>query len=484
MRQALIVLKILGILLIIFSSTLLPPMAISWFTDDGAWQAFAIAYALTLVTGAACWLPRRRTQRDLRFRDGFLVVVLFWTVLATFGTVPFLLSDEPTMSITDGFFESMSGLTTTGATVLTGIDDLPVSIRYYRQQLQWLGGMGIIVLAVAVMPMLGVGGMQLYRAETPGPLKDTKLTPRITETAKALWYIYLGLTVLCAAGYWLAGMSAFDAIAHSFSTVAIGGFSTHDASFGFFQTPGISLVAMLFMVISGINFALHFGAWRSRSIACYFRDSEVLVYLCILLLVASLTFLVLLAFGTFANSHEALWHGFFQVISIGTTTGFTTAGFHWWPSLLPVMLIMMSAVGGCAGSTAGGMKVIRVILLYKQGRRETAKLVHPTALIPIKLNGRPVPEHVINSVWGFFSLYILSYVILSLAMTATGADLVTAFSAVTACLNNMGPGLGEVADNYASISNPGKWILSFAMLLGRLELFTLLVLFTGTYWRN
>ena len=484
MRQALIVLKILGILLIIFSSTLLPPMAISWFVHDGALQAFAIAYALTLLTGAACWLPIRRTHRDLRFRDGFLVVVLFWTVLATFGTVPFVLSDEPTMSITDGFFESMSGLTTTGATVLTGIDDLPLSIRYYRQQLQWLGGMGIIVLAVAVMPMLGVGGMQLYRAETPGPLKDTKLTPRITETAKALWYIYLGLTVLCAAGYWIAGMSAFDAIAHSFSTVAIGGFSTHDASFGFFQTPGISLVAMVFMVISGINFALHFGAWRSRSIACYFRDSEVLVYLCILLLVALLTYLVLLAFGTFGNSHEALWHGFFQVISIGTTTGFTTSGFQWWPSLLPVMLIMMSAVGGCAGSTAGGMKVIRVILLYKQGRRETAKLVHPTALIPIKLNGRPVPEHVINSVWGFFSLYILSYVILSLAMTATGVDLVTAFSAVTACLNNLGPGLGEVADNYASISNPGKWILSFAMLLGRLELFTLLVLFTGTYWRN
>ncbi len=279
-------------------------------------------------------------------------------------------------------------------------------------------------------------------------------------------------------------MDVFDAIGHSFSTVAIGGFSTHDASLGHFASPAVSAVAMVFMVISGANFALHFMAWRSRSVACYFRDGEVRVYLCILGAVAVITCFVLLVYGTFDDARSSLWHGLFQVISIGTTTGYTTVGFHWWPSFLPVMLIMMSAIGGCAGSTAGGMKVIRVMLLYKQGRRETANLVHPSALIPIKLNGKPVPEHVINAVWGFFSLYVLSYVILSLAMTATGADLVTAFSAVTACLNNLGPGLGEVAENYSSLSSAGKWILSFAMLLGRLELFTLLVLFTGTYWRN
>ncbi|MDH3377903.1 MAG: TrkH family potassium uptake protein [Gammaproteobacteria bacterium] len=479
-----IILRILGVLLMVFSSTMLPPLILSLLAGDGVSTPFLTAYLLTLATGLASWLPVRRLQFDLRFRDGFLVVVLFWTVLAAFGALPLVLTTHPQMSVTDAFFESMSGLTTTGATVLTGIDDLPLSIRYYRQQLQWLGGMGIIVLAVAVMPMLGVGGMQLYRAETPGPVKDTKLTPRITETAKALWYIYLGLTVLCAVGYWIAGMSIFDAVSHSFATIAIGGFSTHDASIGFFDNRAIASVAMIFMVISGINFSLHFVAWRKKSISSYFRDSEVLVYLSILLVVFLIVYFVLLSAGTFDRTADVFWHSLFQVISVGTTTGFTTTGFHWWPTFIPIMLIILSAVGGCAGSTAGGMKVIRVALLYKQGRRETAKLVHPNALIPIKFNGKPVPEHVINAVWGFFSLYVLSYVVLSLLMTAVGTELVTAFSAVTACLNNLGPGLGEVAANYASLSTPAKWILSFAMLLGRLELFTLLVLFSSAFWRN
>ncbi len=482
--RAPIILRILGVLLMLFSSTMLPPLIISLLARDGVGTPFLAAYLLTLTTGLACWLPVRRLQLDLRFRDGFLVVVLFWTVLAAFGALPLVLTAHPQMSLTDAFFESMSGLTTTGATVLTGIDDLPLSIRYYRQQLQWLGGMGIIVLAVAVMPMLGVGGMQLYRAETPGPVKDTKLTPRITETAKALWYIYLGLTVLCAGGYWVAGMSLFDAVSHSFATVAIGGFSTHDASIGFYDSRAIASVAMVFMVISGINFSLHFVAWRKKSISNYFRDSEVVVYLSILFVVFLIVYVVLLGAGTFDGTADVFWHSLFQVISVGTTTGFTTTGFHWWPTFVPVMLIILSAVGGCAGSTAGGMKVIRVALLYKQGRRETAKLVHPNALIPIKFNGKPVPEHVINAVWGFFSLYVLSYVVLSLLMTAVGTDLITAFSAVTACLNNLGPGLGDVATTYANLSAPGKWILSFAMLLGRLELFTLLVLFSSAYWRN
>ena len=378
----------------------------------------------------------------------------------------------------------MSGLTTTGATVLVGIDDLPISIRYYRQQLQWLGGMGIVVLAVAVMPMLGIGGMQLYRAETPGPIKNSKLTPRITETAKALWYIYLGLTVACAIGYWLAGMTVFDAIGHSFSTVAIGGFSTHDASIGFFHSPLISAIASLFMIAAGMNFALHFLALRQRNFLVYLQDTEVRVFLGFLLLVTVLTCGVLWSTNTFSDATTTLWHGVFQVISIGTTTGFTTSGFHWWPSLLPVLLIMMSGIGGCAGSTAGGVKVIRMILLYKQGRREINQLIHPSAFFPIKLGGKPVPDNVINAIWGFFALYIFSYLVLSLAMTATGADPLTAFSAVTACLNNLGPGLGAVAKNYAAIDPAGKWILSGAMLMGRLELFTLLVLLTPAFWRS
>jgi len=479
-----VILNILGILLALFSTSLLPPLALSLIYSDNTTTAFLVAYLVTLATGLACYLPTRRQGRDLRLRDGFLIVVLFWTVLASFGALPLLLSNNPAMGLTDAFFESMSGLTTTGATVLVGIDDLPISIRYYRQQLQWLGGMGIVVLAVAVMPMLGIGGMQLYRAETPGPIKNSKLTPRITETAKALWYIYLGLTVACAIGYWLAGMTVFDAIGHSFSTVAIGGFSTHDASIGFFHSPLISAIASLFMIAAGMNFALHFLALRQRNFLVYLQDTEVRVFLGFLLLVTVLTCGVLWSTNTFSDATTTLWHGVFQVISIGTTTGFTTSGFHWWPSLLPVLLIMMSGIGGCAGSTAGGVKVIRMILLYKQGRREINQLIHPSAFFPIKLGGKPVPDNVINAIWGFFALYIFSYLVLSLAMTATGADPLTAFSAVTACLNNLGPGLGAVAKNYASIDPAGKWILSGAMLMGRLELFTLLVLLTPAFWRS
>ncbi|MDH3280723.1 MAG: TrkH family potassium uptake protein, partial [Gammaproteobacteria bacterium] len=436
-----------------------------------------------LVTGLGLWLPTARVKRDLRFRDGFMVVVLFWTVLAAAGAIPFYLSGAPALSVTDAFFESMSGLTTTGATVITGLDDLPASIRYYRQQLQWLGGMGIIVLAVAIMPMLGIGGMQLYRAETPGPMKDTKLTPRITETAKALWYIYLGLTAACAVSYWIAGMGWFDAIGHSFSTVAIGGFSTHDLSIGFFNNGLIDFVAVVFMLIAGINFSLHFVAWRRGTIGVYLRDPEAMVFLAILLVAVILALVTLYGYALFEGA-EIVRQGVFQVVSIVTTTGYTTGGYYWWPSFLPLMLLLLSCVGGCAGSTAGGIKVIRIILLYKQGRREMVRLVHPSALLSIKLGGKPVPDDVIDAVWAFFSLYVLSFAVLGLAVAATGTDLVTALSAVAACLNNLGPGLGAVAENYAALDSAAKWILTGAMLLGRLELFTLLVLFTATFWRS
>jgi trk system potassium uptake protein TrkH len=479
-----VITNIMGVLLSLFSLSLLVPTAIAFLSADGNLIPFLFAFILTLVTGLCFWLTTRRQQEDLRIRDGFVIVVLFWTVLASFGCLPFLMSATPVMSVTDAFFESMSGLTTTGATVLVGIDDLPISIRYYRQQLQWLGGMGIIVLAVAVMPMLGVGGMQLYRAETPGPMKDSKLTPRIKETAKALWYIYLGLTAVCALAYWLAGMSLFDALGHSFSTVSIGGFSTHDQSLGYFNSPTISAIAVVFMVVSGINFALHFLSWRSRRLTAYIRDSEVRAFVLILLSLTAVTIAVLFSTNTFPTVGDTVGHGIFQVVSIATTTGFTTSGYHWWPSFLPAMLVLSSAIGGCAGSTAGGMKVIRSILLYKQGRRQIELLVHPKSLIPIKLGGKPVPEQVLESVWGFLALYVLSYIVLGLSMTATGVELVTAFSAVTACLNNLGPGLGEVAANYAGLSDSGKWILCVAMLMGRLELYTLLVLFSPVFWRN
>ncbi len=483
--QLSIVQKILGLLLMVFSTTMLPPLLVSFGYSDGAYQSFLFAFLLTLSTGLIFWLPVRDIHRELRLRDGFVVVVLFWTVLGLFGALPFTLTESLEISVTDAVFESISGLTTTGATVIVGLDELPRSILYYRQQLQWLGGMGIIVLAVAILPMLGIGGMQLYRAETPGPMKDNKLTPRITETAKALWYIYLWLTVLCALGYWAAGMTMFDAIGHSFSTVAIGGFSTHDASMGFYHDqPLIELVAIIFMLLAGINFALHFIAWRKRSLRTYLLDAEAKTYFTILGTVALITTATLWYHDVFEDfSHDVL-HGVFQTVSIGTTTGFTTAEYQAWPVFLPVLLLFASFIGGCAGSTGGGMKVIRFLLLLKQGMREITRLIHPNAVIPIKVGGKPMSDRVIDSVWGFFATYVAIFSIMLLILMLTGMDQVTAFSAVAACMNNLGPGLGEVGPHYAAASDTAKWVLCFAMLLGRLEIFTLLVLFTPTFWRR
>ncbi len=482
--QIAVVLRVLGLLLMPYSMTLLPPVLVSWWLEDGESWPFLVAFLLTGATGFACWASVGALRRDLRVRDGFVVVVLFWVVLGAFGALPFVLGHKLHMSATDAIFESVSGLTTTGATVILGLDRLPPSILYYRQQIQWLGGMGIIVLAVAVLPMLGVGGMQLYRAETPGPMKDNKLTPRITETAKALWYIYLGLTVACALAYWGAGMSLFDAVGHSFSTVAIGGFSTHDLSMGYFDSALIEAVAVVFMLVAGMNFSLHFLAWRYGSARPYLGDSELKAYLTVLAVAAAVATGYLYLTGTFADFGSALHHGIFQAVSIGTTTGFTTAEYFAWPGFLPVMLIFASFIGGCAGSTGGGMKVIRFLMLYKQGMREITRLVHPSAQIPVKIGGKPVPERVISAVWGFFSLYVATFSVMLLLLMANGLDQVSAFSAVAACINNMGPGLGAVGPHYGTLGDPSKWVLTFAMLLGRLEIFTLLVLFTPAFWRK
>jgi trk system potassium uptake protein TrkH len=476
--------RLLGLLLMLFSLSLLPPVLVSLLYDDGQVQVFLAGMAAVLGFGCLLWLPAHRSRQELRTRDGFLIVVLFWVALGLAGALPFLFASTPDLSLTDAVFESFSGLTTTGATVITGLDEIPKSILFYRQQLQWLGGMGIIVLAVAIMPMLGVGGMQLYRAETPGPMKENKLTPRITETAKALWYIYLALTILCAASYWLAGMSAFDAVAHSFSTIAIGGFSTHDLSMGFFQSSNIELIAVVFMLLAGMNFALHFTAWRSLSLSAYLKDSELKAYLSVLLLVTAITVCYLYYTDTFIFFTDALHAGLFQVVSIGTTAGFTTVDYFIWPGFLPVLLLFVSFIGGCTGSTGGGMKVIRFLLLLKQGRREMVRLVHPNAQMPVKVGGKPIPDRVINAVWGFFAAYVGSFVFIMLFLMATGLDQITAFSAVAACMNNLGPGLGNVGTNYIAVNDPGKWALSFAMMLGRLEIFTLIILFSRGFWRR
>lgn len=482
--QLAVIQRILGILLSVFSLTLLPPMLIGFWSGDSSFIAFVYAFTGILVSGILLWLPVRHIKRELRLRDGFVVVVLFWTVLGLTGALPLALSEVPHLSVTDAVFESMSGLTTTGATVIVGIDSLPPSILFYRQELQWLGGMGIIVLAVAILPILGIGGMQLYRAETPGPLKDSKLTPRITETAKALWYIYLTLTIACAFFYWLAGMTLFDALCHSFSTVSIGGFSTHDASIGHYNNAVIELIAVVFMLISGVNFTLHFHAWRHSSLKPYLYDTEFKAYLYILLVVFVVCSLYLVEQDFYEDISDAVLRSLFQTVSIATTTGFTTTAYQGWPSFLPVLLLFASFVGACAGSTGGGLKVIRVLLLYRQGIREIKRLIHPNAIIPIKLNKKPVQERVINAVWGFFATYVATFTFLLLSLMATGLDQVTAFSALAACMNNLGPGLGAVSAHYGDISNVAKWILCVAMLLGRLEIFTLLVLISPAFWRK
>ncbi|HIP81167.1 MAG TPA: potassium transporter [Leucothrix mucor] len=482
--QLFVIQRILGLLLVVFSFTMLPPVLVGWIYDDISLSPFIKGFLLLLIVGGVMWFPVRNQKRELRLREGFLVVVLFWVVLGVSGSAPLMFSNELQISFVDAVFESISGLTTTGATVIVGLDDLPRSILFYRQQLQWLGGMGIIVLAVAILPMLGIGGIQLYRAETPGPVKDSKLTPRIKGTAKLLWIIYVSFTVLCAIAYYFAGMDVFDAITHSFSTIAIGGFSTHDASMGYFSSHIVELVAVVFMLLSGANFSLHFMAWRSMSLGTYHRDSEFRLY-AILMIVLTLVVLAYLYFmHVYGSLSESYFHAIFQVVSIATTTGFTTTDYSHWPGFLPVLLVFASFVGGCAGSTGGGMKVVRVLLLFKQGWREVMRLIHPNARIAVKLNRKPVERDVIQAVWGFFSVYIAVFVFFMLVLMATEMDQVTAFSAVAATLNNLGPGLGEVASNYKDIGDFSKWVLCLLMLLGRLEIFTLLVVLTPAFWRR
>lgn len=481
--QVRMVLRVIGVLSMFLSLAMLPPLAVSWYFADGQGGLFLLAFFLVFLSGWCLWFPFRRVYQELRVRDGFLVVTLSWALLGLASAVPFLLADRPVMSFTDAVFEAISGLTTTGATVLVGLDDLPPSILYYRQQLQWLGGMGIVVLAVAVLPLLRVGGMQLYRAETPGPIKDVKLTPRIAQTARALWGIYLGITVMCTFSYWVAGMGLFDAIGHAFATVSTGGFSTHDASLGYFDNPLIEALATAFMVISGINFAIHFEALRRREVAIYYQDSEARTYLGLLLCAAVVVCGALWGWDALSAT-DSLRYGLFQIVSFMTSTGFTTADFSRWPTFVPVFLLFSVFIGGCAGSTAGGMKVIRVLLLYKQGVREILRLIHPQAEIPVKLGKMSVSTRVVEAVWGFFSLYVAVFVLIMVLMMGLGLDQVTAFSAVATCINNLGPGLGEVSANFASMPAAVKWLASLSMLLGRLEIFTILVLLSPAYWRS
>lgn len=445
---------------------------------------FMISAMIFLAVGMMVFLPVRNEKRELRLRDGFLIVSCSWLAVVLVGALPFVLMTAPDLSVVDAIFESMSGFTTTGATIIINVDALPRAVLYYRMQMQWMGGMGIIVLAVAILPMLRIGGMQLFRAETPGPMKDAKLTPRITETAKALWLIYVSITVLCVIAYDLGGMDLFDAIGHAFSTVATGGFSTHNESLAYWDSPTLEAIAVFFMFIAGINFALHFTAWRRASMQAYFMDHEFKVYVLLLAVFCFLATIALYITNTFDSIGASFRHGAFHVVSVMSTTGFTTDPFYTWPSFVPLLLIFVAFIGGCAGSTAGGMKVIRVVLLHRQALREIRRLIHPYAVIPVKYDGKTTSPKIMDAVWGFFFLFIASFAVMTMLLTATGLDMVTSYSAVVACISNMGPALGKAGLHYAELNDASKIILSGAMLLGRLEIYTLLVLLMPEFWND
>ena len=482
------IIRIIGILVMCFSGTMLIPAFVALIYGDGGGKAFMQAFMLSLTAGTLLWWPCHHHKQELRSRDGFLIVVAFWFVLGGLATLPLLLFDAPHLTVASAVFEAFSGLTTTGATVMTGLDNLPKAILFYRQFLQWLGGMGIIVLAIAIIPLLGIGGMQLYRAEMSGPMKEQKIRPRITETAKVLWMIYLSLTLSCSLAYWLAGMSVFDAITHSFSTVSIGGFSTHDASIGYFNSPLINGITVLFLLVSACNFGLHFRAFstigRENFFKIYLRDPEFRFFISIQLILVVVCTSVMWGHSYFKTSWQDFEQVLFQAVSISTTTGYTTSDFAAWPSFVPVLLISASFMGGCAGSVGGGLRVTRVLVLYLQGKRELKRVVHPNLVYPIKWGKNVLDERVIGSIWAFFSAYILVFLICLLGVIACGVEPFNAFNAVLASINNLGPGLGAVSSNMIAIPDSAKWILTIAMVCGRLEIFTLLALFTPAFWRS
>lgn len=477
--------RILGILLMIFSITMLPPIGIDLWFNEHAGLAFILAFCVTFFTGLCFWLCCRHAKTQLKTRDGFFIVVLFWSVLSIFGALPLMLAKSTHLTLVNAIFESVSGLTTTGATVLSGLDYLPHALLYYRQQLQFFGGMGIIVLAVAILPMLGIGGMQLYRAENTSLAKESKLTPRLNHTAKLLWCIYLGLTIACIFAYWAAGMTFFESICESFSTVSTGGFSIHDNSFAYYKNPIVDLVAITFMLFGGTNFSLHYYAMQRLSFKYYTEDLEFrtvfLTFLGISLFIAgSLFFHHYFITSPVKKFIDVL----FTVVSVGTSTGLTVGNFQLWPGLLPMLIMFLGITGASAASTSGGIKMVRIILLMKQGSREIKRLIHPQAVLPIKLGNTIVDNELLQTVWGFIGMVILLYVLLTLALMGCGLDFRSAVADSICALGNVGVTVGTHAGSFINLSSLGKWLMALGMLAGRLEVFTLLVLLTPAFWRR
>ncbi len=476
---------VLGMIVGFFGVSMLVPLQLSEVTLDGAQRAYDEAVMITIGTGLFLWLLGRHWRRDLKTRDGILLVVLTWTLLPAFAALPLFLY-IPGISWADAYFEAMSGLTATGATVLSGLDDLPNSINLWRAQLHWIGGLGVIVLVAAVLPLLGVGGRQMYKAEVPTPMKDEKLTPRMAETAKGLWVVYILLTLSCALVLWALGMSWFDAIVHAFSVLGLGGFSSHDASLGYFNSINIEIAVGVFALIAGINFATHFAVLRGHGISAYRHDSEIRWFLGFILISGLALAVLLWQRDIFLDLPTALRYAMFNTISVATTLGFATTDYGQWPFFAGLWLMFLCSFSTSSGSTGGGIKMMRAVLLYKQVYRELNKLIHPNAQIPLHLGQHAVPSKIIYAVLAFMFIYVASIVSLSFVLSFTGLDVLTAFSAIVACINNTGPGLGQVgpAATYAVLNDFQISVCTFAMLLGRLELFTLLVVLTPAFWRR
>lgn len=479
------ILRILGLLVMGFSGSLLLPILVALWYREPTIPIFLKSLSIALFFGLLLWFPARSHTREIKPREGFLIVTLLWIILSFIASLPFLFSTTPVFSVMDSLFETVSGLTTTGSTVFLNLDNMPRSILYYRQQLQFIGGGGIILLGIAILPMLGVGGMQLFKAEIPGPFKEEKLTPRIAQAAKTLWFIYVGLILLCILSYWSAGMEWFDAICHSFSTVSTGGFSTHDKSIAYFQGPAIRLVATLFMILGGINFSLHFAALNKGGFIHYLKDSECRTYLILILTSTIIVSATLFHFNiSQINPGASVIESLFQASTFFTTTGFFSANYSQWPTFILVFLTLLGLVGGCAGSTAGGIKIIRALLMNKQGVREIRRLIHPQGHYVIKIGLSRLQPRTLDAIWGFLWVYIAAFLTLLLSLMILNLDFLTAFSVVSASVSNTGIGIGGVSDGFQSLNDPAKLIACIAMLLGRLEFFSVLVLLAPSYWRN
>ncbi len=491
MNPLLPVLAVYGWLTLFFSATMLVPLAVAWLGHEPAASrhAYGGAVVITAISGIVMWAVSRRSRRELQPRDGVLLVVLTWAGLPLFASLPLLAyfhqAGAP-ISFTDAYFEAVSGLTTSGGTVLTGLDALPLSVNLWRCLLQWIGGMGILVLAVAILPLLGMGGSQLFRAEASGPIKDAKHTPRIAETAKGLWGIYLGLSLACLLAYRAGGMGWADAWMHMFTTVSLGGLSSHDASFGFFQSPLLEAICVVFMVLGSGSFALYFVAVHKRSPGLVLRDTEWRATMLVLVLASLFVAALLLVKDHADGLGHALRIAVFNVVSIASTTGFATVDYTQWPALVPILLLLLSGLASSAGSAGAGVKMIRVLILLKLARREMVRMLHPRMVRPVMVGGRQVPTDAVFAVFAFMLVYGAVLIGLTLVLLATDLPFDIAFSAVVASLNNMGPGLSEVgpAGNFKGLSDFQTWVCSLAMLLGRLEILSVLVLMTPGYWRR